>query len=149
MSQTKMVTVKFKNGAVLRLPEELGKLSIQRGEAHYVSKSCLKRFWRIQSKLEANHEHLKNKNFSKDQERNFLHKEVNGEVFAYLHRRDEERVEKIIPEKKGIKKLTWLQRLTNSLGLTHLEPKEIVLEQAKVKIVTYPVYQRFLYGIDK
>lgn len=149
MSQTKMVTVKFKNGAVMRISEELGKLALEREGAHYVSKSCLRRFWKLHDKIEANQEYLKNKDFSKDQEKNFLHKEVNGEVFAYLHVRDEERVEDIIPEKKEIKELSWFQRLTNSIGATQLKPKEIVVEQAKVRLVTYPVYQRFLYGIDE
>ncbi len=144
----KMRTIKFKNGAVMRVSETLALPYIESGKAHYVPKSTLKSFWKNQGKLEFNNAYLEKFNFGKDQDKNFLHKESNGKVYAYLLRKVKEKVEVITPEKKEIKKLSWWQKLTNAIGISHFEPKEVVIIEGKLKLVQYPMYQRFLVGIQ-
>ena len=144
----KMRTIKFKNGAVMRVSESLALPYIESGEAHYVPKSTLKSFWKTQDKLEKNNSYLEKYDFSKEQDKNFLHKESNGKVYAYLLRKVKVKVEAIIPEKKEIKKLSWWQKLTNAIGISHFEPKEVIIEEGKLKLVKTPMYQRFLVGIQ-
>lgn len=148
MTQVKMKTIKFKNGAVMRVTESMALLYIDSGEAHYVPKSTLKRFWKTQDKLERNNTYLENFDFSKEQDQNFLHKEEDGRVFAYLFRKNREKIEEYTPEKKGVKKLKWWQKLGNAIGLSNFEPKEIILQEQGLKITSYPMYQRFFVGVQ-
>lgn len=143
----KMKTIKFKNGTVMRVTETLAQPYLDSGEAHCVPKSTLKSFWKTQARLERNNDYLEKFDFSDKQDKNFLHKEADGKVFAYLFRKTKEKVEDIIPEKKE-KKLKWWQKLTNTIGITHFEPKEVILEKDKLKLVSYPMYQKFLVGIQ-
>lgn len=144
MKTEKLITVKFVSGAVMRVSKSLALPFIEKGEAHPVKKSCLKAFWNKENQLQVNNALLQTHDFSKKQDRNFVHKEDDGKVYAYLFKKERQVIEKYTPEKKETKKLNLLQRIGNYLGLTQFEPKTVIIENEKIKVISYPMYQRFL-----
>ena len=148
MEQLKLKTIKFNNGVVMRMLEAKAEEYISKGEAIPASKKSLRKFWKLHDKIKENNEYLASFDFSKDQDKNVLHKEEDGKTFAYLFRRNLQKVEAIVPEQKGKEKLPWYKRLSNYLGLSHFEAQEIILEEGKAKMIIYPRYQKFLVGVS-
>lgn len=144
----KFKCIKYPQGTVIRVPEEIARQAVEAGTAHYVSKRYAKTMHKKVQKITKNQEILEKYDFSKDQELNFLHKDGN-KTYAYLHRKDV--VDYVVKNsKEQVKKKSWWQKIlakVDSFLGTKLSPKEVQVTDDLVQITT-PRYQRYLVAIQ-
>ena len=133
-------------GNMMRTPRSLAEQLVAAGTHHYTSKSKLKSFLNQQGKLYRNAELLKNVDFSKKQDKNFISEE-NGKVYGYVLKKWERRMEGIEPEKVKERKMKWWEKVLHTVAPifgAKFEPKLVeVLEEKKLKVVDYPKYTRY------
>lgn len=145
-----MKCIKYPNGLHIRISERLANMEVEAGKATFTTKSALYHFWKTQGRLQANDKALKSFDFSNKQEENFLHKEENGNTYAYLKRGNKESIKPVAPATEVIdRKPKWWEKVLQKVSLGVFKPKvtEIVKHDIRLKVINYPVYQRFLVGV--
>jgi hypothetical protein len=144
----KFKCIKYPQGTIVRVPDEIASQAVASGQAHYVSKGHAKSMYKRVQKISQNQEILEKHDFSKEQNLNFLHRD-GKKTYAYLHKKDH--VDYVLKGSKELKrKRSWWQRLLskvdNILG-TKLAPQEVQITPDLVQVTT-PRYQRYLVAIN-
>lgn len=147
-----MKCIKYPNGLHVRVYKHIADMEVEAGKATFTTKSALYHFWKTQGRLQANDNTLKSFDFSNKQEENFLHKEDNGNTYAYLKRKVREVIEPVPPTTEVIdRKPKWWEKVLQKVSLGVFKPQvtEVVEHGIRLKVIKYPVYQRFLVGVGQ